>query len=116
MLIVRAPFLLKTGALEVKQKLLPVYSRLILSDFLALQGPRSLGNCGKHSADGETISPERKIKGPKKIFQFQTVGFLEGAVQQVFGNVKSDEIVICVRRVVAAGHLQNIETKLSLEM
>src|SRR5712691_2230432 len=52
----------------------------------------------------------------EEIFQFQTVSFLESTVQQVFGNLKSNEIVIGLRCVVAAGHLQDVETELRFQV
>src|ERR1700674_4691077 len=108
MLIVRTPVLLKTGAPEVVDELLPRYTRLVLRNLVGFQRPSGLGHGGKYATDGETVSAERQVQATKEIFQVQTIGLLERPIQQVFGNFKSDEIVIALGCVVTPGDLKDI--------
>src|SRR4029077_15919351 len=45
-----------------------------------------------------------------------TISLLERPIQQIFGNLESDEIVITLRRVVTARYLQDVETELRFQV
>src|SRR5258706_4552436 len=116
MLIIRAPLLFKTSAPDVVEKLLPRYTRLVQLDLVGFQLPRSLGDGRKYSTNRETVSTQCKVQSTENIFQMQTVGLVKRSIQQVFGDFKTNEIVIRLRRVVTAGNLQDIEAELCLQV
>jgi hypothetical protein len=56
-----------------------------------------------------TVGAQRQVDAGEDILQVQVVGIVEGAVQQGFGDLEAEEIVVRLGSVVAARNLQNIE-------
>ena len=78
---------------------------------------RDLRHSWDQAADRETIRTHRKILVKlSTVFQPHSVNHGEGAFEQRFGDLESDEIVVLLRSITILGDLHGIEAELDLQV
>jgi hypothetical protein len=63
-------------------------------------------------ADRATVSGQREIEAAKDVGQLQRVSVLEGPLQHFLFHLDADEVVVCLRCIVAPGDLRHVEAEL----
>jgi len=116
LLIADRPLFPITGLGEVVDEGPPRDAGTRVHQILLLEVPRDFGHLRDYAADRVAVGPQRQIQIGQQIIQLQRVGVVEGPLQDAFGHLETDEIVIGLRRVAAARHLQHVEAEFHADM
>lgn len=108
--------LLELGALEAVDELLVVESGVFLLDlvFIAHQGyGRDLGD---EAADGAAVAGDGEVFVFHDGVDADTVGLLEGAFEEILGDLEADEVAVVLLGVATVGDLDDVEAELGAEV
>src|SRR5205085_9958365 len=112
LLIALSPLTLEISAFEVVKELFLCKRGIFFNEFVFLEQKRNSRHLGNYAADGVPESTHGQIDIGEYIFQFNAVGGIKSALQDRLRDLKSDEIVICVRGVAILCDLHYIEPEL----
>src|ERR1700730_1968132 len=115
-LIIFSPASLVAGARQVIEKLSASDPRHILLDFLFFERPSDTRSSGNKAADVSPIGADHLIFVAKDFFQIQTIGLAEGLLQKWSGDLKTDEVVIAIRRIALLSDFENVKAKFCLDV
>ena len=76
---------------------------------------RDLGHLRNQPADGKTIRTHREVLVGEHVFQFDSVHDGEDPLQQWFGHLESNEIVVLLRRITIFCDLHGVEPEFGFQ-